>query len=148
MEEQKDVLITIRSSQMLEGGEDDGAELVTEGKYRFSGNGIRLSYQETELTGLEGTRTVFRVRPDEVILRREGAVNSEMVFRPGEQSSFAYETEFGVLQMGLDTRWLELRLDEHGGELEIVYDLDFERSFVSRNTFKISVKERERGLKS
>ncbi len=142
----KEVMITIRSSQSLDGGEAEAAELVTHGTYSFGRDGIRFSYMESELTGLDGTRTVFLIRPDEVVLSRRGSVNSQMVFHPGESSDFIYDTEYGLLQLGLDTRRLECALDEHGGSMEIEYDLDFERSFLSRNTFKIDV--REKGLKS
>ena len=141
----KDVMITIRSSQSM-GGETESVELITAGTYSDGPDGARLSNQESELTGLDGTKTVFLVRPDEVVLSRRGSVNSQMVFHPGESSSFLYSTEFGMMQMGLDTRRLECDLNEHGGEMEIEYDLDFQRSFLSRNTFTINV--REKGLRS
>ena len=138
----KDVMITIKRRQSLPGGEpEESAELITRGKYQYGKNGIRFSYMESELTGLDGTKTVFHIKPDEVVLSRKGTVNSQMVFRPGESSDFLYRTEFGYLQMGLDTKRLECSLDEHGGSMEIEYDLDFERSFFSRNTFRIDVKE-------
>ena len=139
----KDVFITIKSSQNVGGNETDGAELITRGTYQYGKNGIRLSYMESELTGLEGTKTVFHVKPDEVVLSRKGSVYSQMVFHPGECSNFIYRTQYGLLQMGLDTLRLECALDEHGGSMEIEYDLDFERSFLSRNKFKINVREKE-----
>lgn len=142
----KDVLITIKSSQNVDGSEMEGAELITLGTYNYGKDGIRFSYMESEITGLDGTKTVFHIKPDEVVMSRRGSVNSQMVFHPGECSNFLYCTEFGMLQMGLDTRRLECALDEHGGSMEIEYDLDFEKSFLSRNTFKIDVKEK--GIKS
>lgn len=142
----KDVFITIKSSQNYDGSETEGAELITQGTYSFGKDGIRFSYMESELTGLDGTKTVFQIKPDEVVMSRRGAVNSQMVFRAGECSNFIYNTEYGLLQMGLDTRRLECALDEHGGDMEIEYDLDFEKNFLSRNVFRINV--REKGLKS
>ena len=43
--------------------------------------------------------------------------------------------------MGLDTYKLEQTLDENGGEIEIEYDLDLDRAVVSRNRFKINVRD-------
>lgn len=143
----KEVMITIRSSQNVDGSVQEGAEFITHGVYSYGRDGINLSYMESELTGLDGTRTVFQVKPGEVVLSRRGAVNSQMVFQPGKSSSFLYNTEFGMLQMGLDTRRLDCALDEHGGDMEIEYDVDFERYFVSRNTFRVNVREKK-GLKS
>ena len=142
----KDVMITIKSSQRLASGESDGVELITDGTYNYGADGIRFSYMESELTGLDGTKTMFQIKPDEVVLSRRGSVYSQMVFHPGKTSDFLYRTEYGMLQMGLDTLRLECSLGEHGGSMEIEYYLDFEKNFLSRNTFKIDV--REKGLKS
>ena len=139
----KDVFITIRSTQSLDGAEPEGAELITAGIYNYGKDGIRLSYMESELTGLDGTKTVFHVKPDEVVLSRRGTVYSQMIFHPGEPSNFVYRTEFGMLQMGLDTLRMECALDEHGGDMEIEYNLDLAKNFLSRNVFKINIREKE-----
>lgn len=138
----KDVMITIRSSQVIDGSESDGSELVTQGEYRFNDDSIRFSYMESELTGLEGTLTMFQISPEEAVLSRRGKVNSRMVFRRGETNSFVYRTEFGLLQLGLFTHRMDCAMDEAGGDLRIDYDLSFEESFFSRNSFIINVKEK------
>jgi uncharacterized beta-barrel protein YwiB (DUF1934 family) len=142
----KDVLITISSIQNIDGRESAGPELITEGRYDFAQDGAHLVYQESALTGMTGTKTDLHVKPDEVILSRRGAVNSQMVFRRGEHSRFLYHTEYGAMTVGLNTRRLENRLGEHGGELEIEYALDFEQALLSRNRFQINV--REKGVRS
>lgn len=135
----KDVLISIQSVQNLDGWNSDGAELITHGSYDYASDGIRFSYMESELTGLDGTKTTFLIFPEEVILSRQGTVNAQMVFRRGEKRSFRYRTQMGALSMSLNTHRLEYALDEHGGNMEIEYDLNFEQSFLSRNKFIINV---------
>ena len=139
----KDVLISICSMQNLDGQDNDGPELITQGSYDYAPDGIRFSYMESELTGLDGTKTTFHVLPDEVILSRRGAVNAQMVFHRGEKRSFRYQTGVGALDMGVDTHRLEWKMDEHGGHMEIEYDLNVEQSFLSRNKFIINVREKE-----
>ena len=140
----KEVLISIQSMQNLNGFDSEGPELITLGDYDFAADGIRFSYLETELTGLGGTRTVFQILPsEEVTLTRSGTVNARMVFRKGEKHSFRYQTGIGALQLDVDTKRLLLDLDEHGGNMEIEYDLNFERSYLSRNRFIIKVREKE-----
>ena len=140
----KEVLISIQSVQNLDGHDSDGPELITMGDYEYASDGIRLSYLETELTGLGGTKTVFLIRPpEEVTLIRRGTVNAQMVFRAGEKHSFRFQTSVGSLNLGVDTRNLELDMDEHGGDLSIEYDLNFEHSYLSRNKFIIKVREKE-----
>ena len=139
----KDVLITIHSIQNIDGRDCDGPELITQGTYEYAPDGVRLSYMESELTGMGGTRTDLHIKPEEVILSRRGSVNAQMVFRRGEKQRFRYQTDFGSLSLGVRTQRLESSLSEHGGDVEIEYDLNFNQSFLSRNLFIINVKEKE-----
>ena len=137
----KDVVITIRSSRSLEGETQKGPEFVTGGSYEFGSDAIRFSYLENVVSGVPGTKTVFLIKPSEVLLSRRGAVDANMVFRPGECNDFLLRTAFGVLRMGVDTRRLDCALNENGGSMEIEYDLEFDKTFMGRNTFQIDVRE-------
>ena len=54
---EKNVLIFVRGEQQYEGVEPDVTELMTEGTMIVAENGDTvLSYQETELTGMEDSR--------------------------------------------------------------------------------------------
>lgn len=139
----KDVIISIQSVQSADGTDTVGPELITQGSYDHAVDGIRFSYMESELTGLDGTRTTFLVRPGEVLLSRRGAVNAQMLFRSGEKHVFRYQTAYGALNMGVVTHRLDSTLGEHGGGLEIEYDLDVELAFLSKNKFIINVREKE-----
>lgn len=136
----RDVLITINSFQSVD-GKGDTLEFITQGKYLSDKDGIRFYYNESELTGLVGTRTDFLVTDDSVIMSREGSVNSRMVFHEGQKHQFTYDTPYGALNMKLDTFRIHRALDERGGKLEIEYDLDLEHSVISRNRFKINVRD-------
>jgi len=141
----KDAIISITGVQNDPNGEKDAVELVTAGQYGFENGESRFTYEESDLTGLNGTRTTFTISPLGVVLRREGSLNSEMVFEQGRKSFFLYETPFGSATMGVDTRRIDTRLDEHGGDLELDYDIDFNHTPMGRNKFKINVRENNHG---
>lgn len=141
----KDAIISITGVQNDPNGEKDAVELVTAGQYGFENGESRFTYEESDLTGLNGTRTTFTISPLGVVLRREGSLNSEMVFEQGRKSFFLYETPFGSATMGVDTRRIDTRLDEHGGDLELDYDIDFNHTPMGRNQFKINVRENNHG---
>lgn len=148
MKKDRDVIISISGVQDFSGDKGDGntVELVTDGKYSFSGGRGRLTYMESELTGMQGTKTSFIFSPGEVVLSREGTLTSRMVFREGHKSTFLYDTPFGSSTMGLDTHRISSSLGERGGEMEIDYVVDFDHSMVGRNKFRINVREQgERG---
>ena len=64
------VVLSIRGTQTYEGQEPDVIELVTEGTMEFRAGGWDISYEESELTGLAGVTTTFRVEAGRVILER------------------------------------------------------------------------------
>ena len=141
----RDVIISITGVQQDPTGARDAVELVTAGKYGFDGGESRFTYEESDLTGLDGTRTTFSIGPMGVTLRREGNLNSEMVFREGKKDFFLYQTPFGSATMGVDTRRIDTHLDEHGGTMELDYDIDFNHTPMGRNKFKINVRENNNG---
>ena len=141
----RDVIISIVGEQKDPTGERDSVELVTAGQYGFENGESRFTYEESDLTGLSGTRTTFTINPMGVVLRREGSLNSEMVFEQGRKNFFLYETPYGSATMGVDTRRIDTRLGEHGGELEIDYDIDFNHTPMGRNKFRINVRENNNG---
>ena len=112
----KDVIISITGTQDAPHGEDNTIELVTEGKYCFKDGRGKLTYMESELTGMAGTKTSFTFSPDEVVLSREGTLTSCMIFRQGTKNTFLYDTPYGSTTMGLDTHSIRSTLGEKGGE--------------------------------
>jgi len=138
----ENVIISIKGKQLYEEQEPDGMELVTSGTLEVDPEGgYKLSYWESELTGMEGTRTSLTIEPMSVTMEREGTLNSRMVFEEGKKHLFLYDTPFGTTTMSVDTRHIISRLDEHGGDMELDYMIDFEHAPVSRNKFRINVRE-------
>ena len=99
-------------------------------------------YLESEITGLLGTATTVDINPNEIVVERKGVLNSKMVFRTGEKSSFLYDTQFGAATLGVDTRKINAVFDDNGGELSIDYVVNMEHAVVSRNKLNMSVKLR------
>ncbi len=120
----------------------DTIEFVTDGIYCRTEDGYQIFYRESELTGLEGTSTTVDITPDAVSVERRGMLNARMVFREGERDRFLYDTRFGAATMGVETRRIEARFDDLGGELSIDYVVNMEHTVASRNTLKMSVRLR------
>ena len=136
------VLLSIRGEQYFDGIDPDATELMTEGTMVLTEDGMVLSYEETELTGMEGTTTTFEVKGPQVILTRTGTVNSQMVFEEGRQHTSLYETPFGELTVDIQTSRLRHNLSERGGVMDIKYSIAVEHTTTGRNCFKIRVKRK------
>ena len=136
------VLLSIRGEQYFDDIDPDATELMTEGTMEVTEDGIVLSYEESELTGMEGTTTTFEVKGPRVTLTRSGAVNSQMVFEEGRQHTSLYETPFGELSVDIQTSELKHNLSERGGLMEIKYSIAVEHTVTGRNCFKIRVRRK------
>ena len=136
------VLLSIRGEQYFDGIDPDETELMTEGTMALTEDGMVLSYEESELTGMEGTTTTFEVKGPRVTLTRSGAVNSQMVFEEGRQHTSLYETPFGELSVDIQTSELKHKLSERGGLMEIKYSIAVEHTVTGRNCFKIRVRRK------
>ncbi len=139
---EKNVLISVRGEQYFEDIDPDTVELTTEGRMTIADDGeIVLEYQESELTGMDGTTTRFIVQGDTVTLRRTGSINNEMHFHVGYPHMSLYETPLGALTVEITTEKLAHRLHERGGIMDIKYTIAVEQQVTGRHQFKIRVRE-------
>ena len=90
--------------------------------------GWKLSYEESELTGLQGVHTTFLIQGDQVTLTRTGRLNSEMVFRVGEPHDCLYQMEFGALLMSVCATQVYYDITPEGGFIDLVYNIEIEQA--------------------
>lgn len=137
----KDVLLTIRGQQFYEGQEPDVIELVTEAVMEQKGpSSWVISYDESDLTGLEGTKTTFRIEPGVVRLGRNGATRSYMVFREGVTHESLYQIAGGALMMSVCANKIQWELNEDGGFIHVLYAVTIEESMKGNVDYHIQVK--------
>ena len=135
----KEVVLSLRGTQSYEGQEPDVIELVTEGTMEFYDGGWNISYEESDLTGLAGVTTTFRVEPGRVILDRTGNLRSRMVFEEDVKNEALYDLGFGSLLISICAKRIMVDLDENGGKLLIDYTVEVEQSMSSRNTYELII---------
>ena len=140
---EKDVVISIKGIQKYENTDPDVIELVTAGRLTRVGESYTLSYQESELTGLEGTLTTIQVDGAQVTLMRVGEFTSQMVFQEGRRHLSMYNTPYGAMAIGVNTRHLLADLTDQGGDIEIDYAIEIDHALAGRNVFQIKVSENQ-----
>lgn len=134
-------MITIKGLQNDLAGDKNNIEFVTDGTFGFENGKGFFSYMESELTGMEGTKTTFNLSPRCITMVREGALNSHMVFQEGKKHNFLYDTPFGATTMGVETKYINMEIDERGGDVEIDYFVDMQQQVVAHNKFEINVSD-------
>ena len=124
----KNVTLSICGRQTYLDQDPDVIELVTEGTMERIGNGWELRYEESALTGMEGVTTTFFVEPEKIVLTRTGKLHSQMVFQMGISHDSLYQMEFGALMSTFCATKIETDLTENGGIVDLVYNIEIERS--------------------
>ncbi|MBE6916901.1 MAG: DUF1934 domain-containing protein [Ruminococcaceae bacterium] len=124
----KRVMLSIRGSQAYRDQEPETIELVTEGQMEFVDGGWNLTYEESDLTGLAGVTTTFRVEPEKVTLQRAGKLRSTMEFQVGKSHDSLYQMEFGALMITVTTKYLFFDILPEGGCIDLLYEIEIEKT--------------------
>ena len=136
----KTVVLSIRGQQHYADQEPEVIELVTEGTLEKTEQGWSISYEESDLTGLDGVRTTFYVTGKEMSLTREGKLNSHMVFKEGVPHDSLYEMGFGALMLTVWGAKVEAKLNENGGTIDLVYSITVEQNEAGEIEYPLDIK--------
>ena len=133
------VMLKIRGEQRYEGQEPEVVELTTEGVMTQTAEGWSISYEETDLTGLQGATTTFTVKPGHVTPTRTGTVQSSMVFQEGVRHESLYQLDVGALMVCVCARRIQTELSMEGGYLDVYYTIQIEQAMAGVVRYHIDV---------
>lgn len=122
------VVLTICGKQFYDEQEPEVIELVTEGTLEPIDGGWEICYEESNLTGMEGVTTTFRIEKDQITLTRTGRLQSQMVFRVGVLHQSLYQMEFGALMITVCATSIQWDVNGNGGTVDLTYGIDIEQS--------------------
>lgn len=136
----KDVSIKLISSQS-DGENREQTELISEGKYEKLPDGYKISYEESEATGYEGSTTALSVLDGKkVIMERSGAVSSNLIVEMGKKHHCVYGTPYGDFMVGVNATSVISTLNDDGGKLDFKYVVDINSSYAGDFEISIEVK--------
>jgi uncharacterized beta-barrel protein YwiB (DUF1934 family) len=134
------IKLHIKSSQSDCQGAIDSMEFYTEGKYYEKQDSKYFSYQESEVSGLEGTTTMLKLGTEEVVLIRSGALSSKMTFRIGCETENAYSTEYGEFNLSILTHKIDINIcNDLINSVYLKYRLSINAGEVYTNEMTIKV---------
>ncbi len=134
------VMLSIRGRQKYMDQEPDTIELVTEGTMEFRDGGWDVCYLESDLTGLEGVKTTFRVEPQQIMLTRTGKLNSQMIFCQGMTHESLYQMEFGALMISVRASHIFFDILPEGGSIDLIYDIEIENTTAGEIDYHLDIR--------
>ena len=136
----REVLLTICGKQYYPNQEPEVIELMTEGTLEYRDGGWDICYEESELTGMAGVTTSFRLEPGTVILERTGKLQSQMIFRLGIPHESLYQMDFGALLLTVCAQLIEATIDENGGTVDLQYAIAIENNDAGLVEYHLEVR--------
>ena len=119
---------------------DDIVEVVTAGEFFKKDDCYLAIYEETEISGMEGTTTTFKIFKDRFLLIREGTTSAVMNFEKNKEESSLYNTPYGMLEIKIDTINLDIDMDDIGGDVSIDYKMSLGGQKALSTFLKVNIK--------
>ena len=139
-------------------GEENDAieriELITEGILTITPDGgfseepshtVAISYDETELTGMEGAHSTITYRTADrglVTMLRTGMVSTAMTFKAHHRAICTYDTPYMPFFIGIHALTVDNRLDTDG-ELKLDYIIEIRGARAERCEMTMKIAEVE-----
>ena len=133
------VMLRIRGTQNYEDQEPEVIELTTEGTMEKQKEVWEVSYEESDLTGLAGTTTAFRVGPRGVVLKRTGKIQNQMIFMEGKRHESLYQLDIGALLIAVKATKIETAVNENGGTIDIRYNIEIEDTAMGTVEYHLDI---------
>lgn len=136
---EKKAIISVKSSSNLDPNE--AIEVVTPGLFIINEDGFKAVYEESEISGMEGTTTTLDIKNDLMVLDRVGSTTTNMEFKEGTLAVSLYNTPYGMLNLNVETEKLNIDINENGGDIYCKYilGLDGQEGIVTELNIKIKV---------
>ncbi|HZK34702.1 MAG TPA: DUF1934 domain-containing protein [Bacillota bacterium] len=136
----KDIILNIKGSQRNVQGEGNSIELVTQGKLYKIDDVYYIEYDESELSGMEGTKTQISIRDDSITMERIGNHPSQFFFEKGKKYINSMSTPLGPVVMEIYPTTINHKINDDQGKLDVRYQLGIGGKHVSSNELKLFYK--------
>ncbi len=135
------VAVSVIGTQQDESGEENRIELFTLGRHYQKNNIDYIRYDESAVSGLEGTHTTLKIGEQCLTLLRMGRVEQKLVFQQGLVKDGLYGTPLGNLHLSVRTQLLTMALTEGCGQIRVNYELLIDGQWQSTNQLVIEIRE-------
>lgn len=136
----KEVMLKIKGKQVSPEGEENVIELITEGKFYIKNGSYYLVYDETEISGMEGSTTTLKIQDHKVLMKRFGTNSSSLIFEKGKKHKTEYITAYGDMFVEVTTNKLNVEIDDVGkGNIVLSYDINISDEMETNNHLTINI---------
>ena len=128
----------------VEVAEEQGPiEMFSEGELYITEERVIIVYEESELTGMEGSTTQVSFEkncPELITMMRHGSINTILVFEKGKRHICTYQTQYMPFEICVNTKDVQNNLLE-SGKIDLDYIVEIRGAQAERTRFCIEIIE-------
>ncbi len=137
----KDVSISIKGMHFQSTEDGGNIETIWQGQYYIK-NDVRYIIYDEPIEGTDETcKSMIKFDHSMLSLSKKGPVSTTMLFKIGEKNLTNYNTPFGSIVIGIDTKNISFTEFEDLVRIDVNYSLDVNYEFLSDCNIHIEIRE-------
>ncbi|MDE7275585.1 MAG: DUF1934 domain-containing protein [Lachnospiraceae bacterium] len=139
----KDVLISLRGLQFDQSDSDvEKIETIMPGSYYEKNGSHYVLYDEIMEGFSEPVRNRIKFGEHALELTRSGAVNVHMIFEENRKNMTSYNTPYGNILIGIDTRKIHITQESDRIVVDVDYALDVNYEYLADCQIVLDIKSK------
>ena len=139
----ENIVIEIKSKIEQIEGDKNTIEVSTVGELFEKNGSIFVVYFESEVSGMQGCKTVLKISGETITLTRFGDTTTKMIFNRQSSMKSLYHTPYGDFDMEVKTLELDSEIDmsKLTGRIHLSYNVILESLSSSFNQMDIFIRK-------
>ena len=139
----RNVKITLLSEQFRP-DEKDSSKQHTTGTLEKQDNGdYIIEYTEPDSEMGQSLSQIFVLGCQKIQLNRSGAYTTSLTVEQGKVNKTVYQTPFGEMELEIQGKKVDARLNAEGGSVYLYYELSSNGQAISENKLIINIKSQK-----
>lgn len=137
------VIVSIQGMQMMEDEAGASPELITTGTYSFENQIHQVVFEEQLSESQQITTDWLTFSEDKVELKKEGEVQTHMIFEKGKKNLSFYDTPYGSVSVEMTASEVEILCKEDEISIVLEYSLAMNEQPVAECALNIGIRAQQ-----
>jgi len=139
----KEVLLSLRGLQFdTVSADGDKIETITPAEYYKRNDSHYVVFEEVMEGFRESTKNIIKFKDNSLDLTKKGLVNVHMIFEENRKNMTSYNTPYGNILIGIDTRKIHITQESDRIVVDVDYALDVNYEYLTDCQIVLDIKSK------
>ncbi|MCR5666347.1 MAG: DUF1934 domain-containing protein [Eubacterium sp.] len=135
----KEILIRIGGLQIRQEDEEEQIEVINSGTYYCKNDKHYIIYEEPIEGFAEPNKNRIKMEPGYVEITKKGPVTVQLIFDEQTKHITYYQTPYGGMELGIDTKRIEIKETDDRIQVSIEYDLEINSEHMAHCAIDLEI---------